>query len=156
MKRAWIPAFLLALVLALSVTADDKPKMEDVAGKLACYCGTCPHLVATKCGCSTADKIKADVQKKIDAGMTEQQILDEYVAEFGQTVLAAPTKSGFNLTAWMLPFVAFAFGGVVLFKFLKKQQQPASSGPPTPPPAEKTEEDQAYREQLRKEMEKRQ
>lgn len=156
MKRSWIPGLLLALALALSATADDKPQMEDVAGKLACFCGTCPHLVATKCGCSTADKIKADVQKKIDAGMTEKQILDEYVAQYGQTVLAAPTFSRFNVTAWLLPFVAFAFGGVVLFKFLKKQQQPPSSGPPAPPPAEKTEEDEAYREQLRKEMEKRQ
>lgn len=154
MKLSWIPFVLAVLFLAVPALSDNKPKMEDVAGKLACYCGTCPHLVVSKCGCGTAEQIKKDVQKMIDQGMTEQQIIDSYVAQYGQTVLAAPTGSGFNLTAWLLPFMAFAFGGVVLFKFLKRQQGPP---PPTggePKPPESSAEDEEYREMLRKEMEK--
>lgn len=154
MKYSWFTGALMALLfLALPALSDNNPKMEDVAGKLACYCGTCPHLVVTKCGCGTADQIKKDVQKMIDQGMTEKQIIDSYVAQYGQTVLAAPTGSGFNLTAWLAPFLAFAFGGVILVKFLKRQQ---SSPPPTgeePKPSEPAADDEKYREMLRKEME---
>jgi cytochrome c-type biogenesis protein CcmH len=96
--------------------------MEDIAGKLACYCGTCPHLVVTRCGCSVADQIMTEIQTMIDAGQTEDQIVQSYVAKHGQTVLAAPTKSGFNLSAWALPFVAFFIGGAILFSYLKKQR----------------------------------
>lgn len=155
MKLSWFTVSLMSLLfLALPALSDNKPKMEDVAGKLACYCGTCPHLVVTKCGCGTADQIKKDVQNMIDQGMTEKQIIDSYVAQYGQTVLAAPTGSGFNLTAWLAPFLAFAFGGVILFKFLKRQQAapPPTGGEPKPP--ESTEDDEKYREMLRKEMEK--
>ena len=146
---------MLLLLLTLPALSDSKPKMEDVAGKLACYCGGCPHLVVTKCGCSTADQIKADVQAKINAGMSEQQILDWYVAKYSQTVLSAPTHSGFNLTAWLLPFFAFAVGGVFLVKFLKKQQHvqtPDKAAPADP----SSSEDDMYREQLKREMERRQ
>lgn len=156
MKRSWSAGFLLLLLLTLPALSDNKPNMEDVAGKLACYCGGCPHLVVTKCGCSTADQIKADVQAKIDGGMSEQQIIDWYVAKYGQTVLSAPTRSGFNLTAWIFPFFLFGLGSVVLVKFLKRQQPPQGpdQGGPAAPPS--TSEDDVYREQLKREMEKRQ
>jgi cytochrome c-type biogenesis protein CcmH len=113
--------------------------------------------VVTKCGCGTAEQIKADIQNMINKGMTEKEIIDSYVAQYGQTVLAAPPRSGFNLTAWILPFAAFAFGGFLLFKFLRRNQQQVSaqeSAPVVPPPA--APEDESYREQLRRDLEMRQ
>ena len=127
--------------------------MEDVAGRLSCFCGTCPHLVVTACGCSTADKIKADIQQKIDAGMSEDQIVASYVAQYGQTVLSAPPKSGFNLTAWILPFLAFAVGGVFLLSFLKRQRI-AEPLVPTELPSSDPIQDK-YRKQLAKELDAR-
>jgi cytochrome c-type biogenesis protein CcmH/NrfF len=116
--------FSVAFFFLLSVNAwsDSKPRMEDIAGKLACYCGTCPHLVVTRCGCSVADQIMTEIQTMIDAGQSEDQIVQSYVAKYGQTVLAAPTKSGFNLSAWAIPFIAFFIGGAILFSYLKKQR----------------------------------
>lgn len=136
------------------IAENSKPTVESVASKLSCYCGTCPHLVVTKCGCSLADQIKGEVQMKIDAGMTEAQIIDSYVAQFGQTVLAAPPKSGFNLTAWGLPFLAFILGGAVLFAFLKNQKKngPHVGSPVSPRP--RNEED-SYRARLLEELENR-
>jgi len=131
-----------------------KPTVDGVASKLSCFCGTCPHLVVTQCGCSTADQIKAEVQKKINAGMTESQIVDSFVAEYGQTILTTPPKSGFNLTAWGLPFLGFLVGGTVLFAFLKRQQPPPGpKGPPSAPPQQMTDQD--YRDRITKELESR-
>jgi cytochrome c-type biogenesis protein CcmH len=119
----FVSIFTLLLVAAVCAFAESKPKLEEVAGKLSCYCGTCPHLVVTQCGCSTADQIKADIQKMIDSGMSEAQIIQSYVNQYGETVLSAPPKKGFHLTAWILPFLAFLVGGSVLFVYLKQQQR---------------------------------
>ena len=147
---------LLWIVISLAQSAfagESKPRMEDVAGKLSCYCGTCPHLVVTACGCPVADQIKADVQKKIDAGMSEKEILAAYVAQYGQTVLSAPPKSGFNLTAWALPFLAFAIGGVFLFSFLRRQRSQETSNPEEQPSSQTGMDE--YRKRLAKELEER-
>jgi cytochrome c-type biogenesis protein CcmH len=136
----------------MSLTADSKPRMEDVAGKLSCFCGTCPHLVVTQCGCSTADQIKAEVQKKIDAGMTETQIIDSFVAQYGQTVLSAPPKRGFELTAWMFPFLAFFLGAGLLVTFLKRQRKETISEESQASAGAANEIDGSYRERLEKEL----
>ena len=144
----------LLIFLTGAISAAGKPKMEDVAGQLACYCGNCPHLVVTKCGCSVADQIQADIQKMIDSGQSEDQILQSYIAKHGQTVLAAPSKSGFNLTAWAIPFFAFFVGGALLFTYLKKQRNlPAPTSDNAPEPVE--DKDSHYRELLKKELEER-
>jgi len=153
--------FLLLCALCVFVVnsyADSKPTVDQIADKLSCFCGTCPHLVVSQCGCSMADKIKAEIGQKIASGMNEPQIIQSFVLQYGETVLSAPPKRGFSLTAWALPFLGFVLGGTVLFLFLKRQQKITGD-----PPASKTSsgpapnaEDDHYREQLRKEMEIRQ
>ncbi len=34
-------------------------------------------------------------------------MLQSFVQKYGNTVLAAPTNSGFNLVAWIMPFAVF-------------------------------------------------
>jgi cytochrome c-type biogenesis protein CcmH len=90
----------------------------------------------------------------IDSGQSEDQIIQSYVAKYGQTVLAAPTKSGFNLTAWAIPFFAFVIGGGLLFAYLKKQRKLPSTEIEKPPEVWDDEESR-YRDLLKKELEER-
>lgn len=87
--------------------------------------------------------------------MTEQQIINSFVAEYGNTVLSAPPKSGFNLSVWMIPFLAFVVGGIVLFTFLKNQQKPPDNQPPTPKMPDPNNPDEEYRQRLNEELEQR-
>ena len=48
---------------------------------------------------------------QIAAGKTKDQIKDELVAQYGTAVLAEPPKSGFDLTAWLVPGAAIAARG---------------------------------------------
>jgi cytochrome c-type biogenesis protein CcmH len=71
----------------------------------------CPHLQ-----CPSAPVLRAKIREKLAAGQSEPQILEAMVAEFGPAILAAPPAEGFNLTAWVMPFVALALGlGFVFF-----------------------------------------
>lgn len=147
-------AVVLLLLFSSSIIFAAVATLEGVSNKLSCFCGTCPHLAVSVCTCSKADEIKAEIKQKIAQGMTEQQIVNAFVAEYGQIVLSAPPKSGFNLAAWMIPFLAFLVGGIVLFTYLKRQQNPPDDSPPGPS-TKKDSTDDEYRQKLNEELEQR-
>jgi cytochrome c-type biogenesis protein CcmH len=62
----------------------------------------------------------ADLGKQIDEGKSDDQIIASFVEKYGSTVLAAPPVSGFNLTAWIMPFAALAIGGLAAVYFLRR------------------------------------
>jgi cytochrome c-type biogenesis protein CcmH len=147
--------FIVLILLTYTVVGAATATLDGVANKLSCFCGTCPHLAVSQCTCSKADEIRAEIKQKIAQGMTEQQIINSFVAEYGQTVLSAPPKSGFNLSVWMIPFLAFVVGGIVLFAFLKNQQRPPEDQPPTGPSKmpDQGDADEEYRKRLKDELE---
>ncbi len=55
------------------------------------------------------------IGQKIDQGETKDQIIEYFVAQYGEGILAAPTKKGFNLTAWMAPFVVMALAAGIIY-----------------------------------------
>jgi cytochrome c-type biogenesis protein CcmH len=156
-KSFYSTILVVLLVFCYSIAGAATATLDGVANKLSCFCGTCPHLAVSICTCSKADEIKAEIKQKIAQGMTEQQIVNSFVAEYGEVALSTPPKRGFNLTAWMIPFVAFIVGGIVLFTFLKRQQRPPDDQPPTGPSkkSDQSDEDDEYRQRLNEELEQR-
>jgi cytochrome c-type biogenesis protein CcmH len=61
----------------------------------------------------------------MNKGWDKDKIRDYYVKIYGESILTAPKKSGFSLTAWVLPFVALGAGAVALLfvtrKWVKKK-----------------------------------
>ncbi len=101
---------------ALSVT------VGEITQELTCTCG-CNMLVSACEGameCSAADRIKALVMEKLSEGQSKEEIIGYFVNRYGEKILSAPTKKGFNLTAWILPFFALLSGGGILYFTLKR------------------------------------
>ena len=63
-----------------------------------------------------SDEIKTNIRRLLAEGKTQQQILDAYVAEYGDRILAEPPAHGFNAALYVLPwvFLAGSVGLVVL------------------------------------------
>jgi cytochrome c-type biogenesis protein CcmH len=83
--------------------------MTTLSHQLMCQCG-CAQLLG-ECdhvGCPDRDKELSELTTNMAAGLTDQQIMDTFVAKYGATVLAAPTTRGFDLVAWIAPFAVFA------------------------------------------------
>ena len=59
-------------------------------------------------GCPASPGMLKELRASIEAGKTDQEVLDSFVGEYGATVLAAPTTHGFDLVAWIAPFAVFA------------------------------------------------
>ena len=55
-----------------------------------------------------SDEIKTKIRTMLAAGQTQEQILDAYVAEYGDRILAEPPARGFNAALYVLPWVFLA------------------------------------------------
>ena len=92
--------------------------LADLENALMCKCDDKCGKVLMNCTCSTAAKTRKKFTKMLESGITVEQIIQQQVAKHGETVLSAPTKAGFNLTAWVMPFGALLIGGVGLRRLL--------------------------------------
>ena len=109
----------LALVAGLASSAGAAAVLADLENALMCKCDDKCGKVLINCTCSTADKTRAEYTKMLDSGLTVDQIINMQVDKYGETVLSSPTKSGFNLTAWAMPFVALLAGGFGISKIME-------------------------------------
>lgn len=112
-------ALILAFLFLLNAQpAEATENLSDVTNSLMCTCGC--SMVLYSCQCGTADNMKSDIQQRIDNGQSKDQILDNYVDRYGEVILAAPPKEGFNLSAWVLPFIAIGGAAFLIFVLLKR------------------------------------
>ena len=106
---------------------------DDLEHQLHCQCGcnldvyTCR---TTDFACSVSPAMHADVMGLVSGGHTAQEILVAFKAVYGEKVLMAPVKSGFNLVGYTMPFVALGAGAVLVSALLKRWKE----GAPVPVP----------------------
>ncbi len=114
------------------------PNLERVLKGLMCRCGC--NLTVYACEgtmtCDVAAKMRADAEEKLALEMGPSEVLEAFAADYGEQVLAAPTKKGFNLTAWVLPFVALGVGGLVVAYALRTWRSRRPEQDEEPPPAD--------------------
>lgn len=106
---------LLALVAlaALSPTAaaEQRASLTEIEKQVMCpVCGTLLQLAESP----QAQREKAFIRRLIAADKSEGQIKDALVAEYGDEVLALPQGSGFSLSAYVVPIVAFVVAAIAL------------------------------------------
>ncbi len=129
-----IPICVLLIVLGC---AADSPTLEERSQSLdsQLMCPVCPAETIDQSQAEIALQMRRLVRSKLDAGETEQQILDYFVDKYGRSVLAEPPAEGFNLLVWVVPPVALV-GGAVLFwaatsHLAPKRGKPEAAGVPT-------------------------
>ncbi len=93
-----------------------------------------------------AEQIRNEVRAMVAEGKSRDEILDHYVAQYGERILAAPRAKGFNILAYVLPWAALIFGIWILIVLMKRLRSPA----PSPAPADVPNEHYASR--IEKEM----
>ncbi len=86
--------------------------VSDVAKEFICNCGC--NKMLTDCDMQCGEQLRGVIAAKIGEGWDKQRIMNLLVRNYGEKLLAAPTKSGFNLTAWIIPFVTILFGGALI------------------------------------------
>ena len=140
MRRAIRTTLLVVAAALLLAAAPPQPKttLPDVEDEVMCpICGTALNLS----GAPQADRERAFIRRQIAAGKTKDEIKDELVAQYGTQVLAEPPKSGFDLTAWLVPGAAILLAAVAIAIGLRRWRRagrdgggpPQDGGPPLEP-----------------------
>lgn len=151
---AWVRYRISALILLLAILLPSpasaqifSPEVKKVSENFVCQC-SCNHQLSG-CGmlhCGSANPLRSEIDLKLQAGMTEEQIVDDFVAKYGGVILSAPTGEGFDLVAWTLPVVALLAGLLVLYRVVRvwTRRRPLPASTPAVP--------EAYRNRMEKEL----
>jgi cytochrome c-type biogenesis protein CcmH len=133
-ELCWATVFAICIVLATPAAAGgaDPPNAADLEAELVCpVCET----TLDQSDAPVAQRMKAFIRQRIAAGDTEDEIKDSLVAEFGQGVLATPSKSGFGLLAWLVPLAAVLAGAIAVALLVRSwsRRRPPPAAPPLDP-----------------------
>jgi cytochrome c-type biogenesis protein CcmH len=101
-RAALVPILLGAM---LSFGADSKQaaqKEREIEDNLIAPC--CWSQPVSEHYSEVADQIRQEVHAMVAEGKSRDEILDFYVAKYGERILATPRARGFNSLAYILPW----------------------------------------------------
>lgn len=125
-----------------TTAADNDAAIQAIEKRLKCSCGcgldiyTCRTTDFT---CTYSPALHKEVVRLVERGKSDQQIIDEFVAQYGEAVLMAPPRRGFNLAGYFVPSIAIVLAAVFLVRVLRRwtrEAQVAHSTAGEPPLAQ--------------------
>lgn len=146
--RAIGVALTVIFAVALLGANGDQARFEDLGHKMMCACGCnqilleCNHV-----GCPLSDRMRNQLIAAVQRDNSDDSVLQSFVQEYGETVLAAPTTRGFDKVAWIMPFAVFFAGSFTAAAVIRnwKHKQPALAK------TQDTDGLDSYRQQARQE-----
>ena len=104
-----------------------------LAAEFMCQCGcgltlaNCTHL-----SCGPRDAALAEIARLEAAGQGREAIRAAFIAQYGEGVLAAPLRRGFNLLAYWGPYWAILGGALVIVglaaAWVRRPKRPRDAG----------------------------
>lgn len=139
---------LLAASMSMLGAGSSTTTVDRIGHKLECPCG-CSEILAecNHVGCPDSGPMMDELRKDIASGQTEPAILNTFVQEYGPVVLAAPLRGGFDVVAWIVPFVVLVLGGLGILLVLRRWRRHTQLAAPEVPA------DDALRERIRRDTE---
>ncbi|HVB85038.1 MAG TPA: cytochrome c-type biogenesis protein CcmH [Candidatus Dormibacteraeota bacterium] len=129
---------------ASALTPQQAERAHSLSLKLKCMCGgcddtagTCNHSGGAFAGpCATARAELKEIDQRISRGESDDLILQDFVQEYGPSVLVSPPAKGFDWLVWvmpvLLPLLAFALVWALVRRWRHRAtlQPVAADGPP--------------------------
>jgi cytochrome c-type biogenesis protein CcmH len=98
-------------------------------------CPVCQNLSVGDSPSEMANQMRDLIREKLKNGETPEQIRAYFVSRYGEWILLAPKRQGFNWVAWLLPFAAILGGvgviGIVVRRSMSRSRAPREA--PLPP-----------------------
>ncbi len=105
----------------------NQAQRDELEHHIHCQCGcnldvyTCR---TTDFSCQVSPAMHKDVMALVAGGYSGPEIIAAFTQVYGDRVLMAPPSSGFDLAAWITPFVALAAGIGLVLVVLKRLRAP--------------------------------
>ncbi|MFZ5946119.1 MAG: cytochrome c-type biogenesis protein [Bacillota bacterium] len=110
--------FLINLAVVPIYSAEVTVIQKEIEQMLVCQddCG----MLVSACDNATAAYMRGIIIEQIAQGKTKNEILQHFVSIYGEQVLSAPKPQGFNLTAYVIPFLAVIIGTLFVYFAIEK------------------------------------
>jgi cytochrome c-type biogenesis protein CcmH len=120
-------------------------RTREVASELRCV--VCQNLSVADSPSDLAKEMRNLVREQVEQGKSREEILAYFTSRYGEFVLLSPTRRGFNLLVWALPFLAIALGAGGVYLVARRWTRQQLDEPAA---------EQAYAERVRRELLERQ
>jgi cytochrome c-type biogenesis protein CcmH len=144
-SKTLILALLLGAFGSAGAARVSEEAVHDVAAQLRCV--VCQNLSVADSPSEMAAQMRAIVRERLEAGETPEQVREYFVARYGEWILLAPRRRGFNLIVWGFPLGAVTVGFAAVALLLRRWTRRRAAAPPAPPV------DAAMSERIRRELE---
>ena len=115
---------------------ENDPFIVGLEGQIRCTCGcnldvyTCR---TTDFSCSVSPAMHREVVALVEDGRTGEEILEAFIGKYGESVLMAPKKVGFNIAAYVVPGMAIVLAGALILWGLARRSRMLAAAPQSAP-----------------------
>ena len=109
--------FILIAILSLSfssVNAEENDKRNKITKNLRCL--ICQGQSVYDSDSEFANSLKIVVDKKLQEGLSEDQIYEYFKTKYGEWILYDPGLNKNTYILWLLPILIFLIGGAIIYK----------------------------------------
>jgi cytochrome c-type biogenesis protein CcmH len=90
-------------------------------------------LIAPCCWSGTVydhghQQMEDEIEAFVKEGRSKEEILDHYVAQYGERILASPIAKGFNLFAWIVPALILGVGLFIIIMYIRSPREEPKKG----------------------------
>ena len=103
---------------------------DDVEHQIRCQCGCTLDVYTcrtTDFACEVSPAMHRDIMALVEGGYDAREIIDAFKETYGERALMAPTREGFNLVGWTMPFAALLTGGAVVAVLVRRWSRRAAA-----------------------------
>jgi|TARA_B100000780_G_scaffold277942_1_gene249960 cytochrome c-type biogenesis protein CcmH len=100
---------------------DSQTKLLEIYKNLRCL--VCQGQSIADSNSDFAATIKLVVQDQVQEGKTKDEIYSFLISKYGEWIVYQPTLSKNNFLLWILPYVVFFLGGLLIFFISRKNKQ---------------------------------
>ena len=109
--------FIIILLLPLSsIYAEENDKRNKITKNLRCL--VCQGQSVYDSDSEFANSMKILVDKKIEEGLSDDQIYEYFRIKYGEWILYDPSINKNTYILWILPLLIFLIGGAIITKSL--------------------------------------
>jgi cytochrome c-type biogenesis protein CcmH len=135
-------ALVVGAVLMLASCAQERDA-SDVASRVSqeVMSPFCDGLTIHDCPSQQSEELRFEILQMARRGMSEDAIVDELVARYGERIRGVPELEGAGLLVWVLPGVAVVAGAAIALilarRFTRRSPGAKEREPPLPTPEER-------------------
>jgi cytochrome c-type biogenesis protein CcmH/NrfF len=131
LKFSFLLLILTAPVWAQSEAQIEGDEVKRVGAHITCQCGACTENINCMMSagqCHFCKPARTKIFKMQTAGMTDPQIIQSFIVEYGEKIFRHDPNSYF----WVVPYISLAVGGMAILLVLWRVRS-RHSGPHHPP-----------------------